>query len=151
MKLSNNFTMNEFIRSSAGEKMGINNTPPPELIPALLATAQMLERIRELTMAPIKILSGYRSKDVNQIVGGAKNSDHMRGQAVDIICPGFGSPFALASLIADNLASASVGRVIYERKRHIQWVHVSTATPSNGREKILTICDARIYTGLVDS
>ncbi|MCB0975364.1 MAG: DUF882 domain-containing protein [Actinobacteria bacterium] len=46
-----------------------------------------LEALREASGGPITIISGYRDPAYNQLVGGAKNSQHMYGRAVDI---GFG-------------------------------------------------------------
>ncbi len=50
----------------------------------------LLDSIRERLGAPIIVLSGYRCAKHNAEVGGAKNSYHMRGQAVDITTPKMG-------------------------------------------------------------
>lgn len=44
-----------------------------------------LERLRSIRQKPIKIVSGYRCPAHNAAVGGARNSYHIRGQAVDIM------------------------------------------------------------------
>lgn len=49
--------------------------------PKLIA---MLEQIRAHFMAPITIVSGYRSPAHNAKVKGAKNSMHVQGKAADI-------------------------------------------------------------------
>lgn len=43
-----------------------------------------LDSVREQFGKPIKVTSGYRDKGHNHKVGGAKNSRHMHGDAVDI-------------------------------------------------------------------
>lgn len=39
-----------------------------------------------LMVGELKINSGYRSEDLNEMVGGVPNSQHMKGQAADIRC-----------------------------------------------------------------
>lgn len=45
------------------------------------------ENIRLIVGAPVKILSAYRSPTHNAEVGGAKNSQHMEGRALDLQPP----------------------------------------------------------------
>lgn len=40
----------------------------------------------------LKINNGYRCLALNKLVRGALNSDHMKGLAIDFICPIFGTP-----------------------------------------------------------
>ena len=46
----------------------------------------MLDDAREYADVPFKITSSWRSKEHNEKIGGAKNSAHLRGCAVDIAC-----------------------------------------------------------------
>lgn len=41
-----------------------------------------------LFKSPIKINSFFRSSEVNKAVGGAKNSQHLKGEAIDIDATG---------------------------------------------------------------
>lgn len=45
---------------------------------------KVLDPVRELYGKPIKVNSGFRSKEVNAKIGGAKNSHHMLGTCADI-------------------------------------------------------------------
>lgn len=47
---------------------------------------EALERLRELWGNPIVITSGYRCANHNREVGGAKESRHTKGFAVDVVC-----------------------------------------------------------------
>lgn len=102
MRLTTHFDLSEFTGSQTAARKGINNTPPPEIIPALEYTAQGLEGVRILLGVPIIISSGYRSPALNKAVGGAKNSQHVLGQAVDFTAPGFGTPRAVMDRIVDS-------------------------------------------------
>jgi zinc D-Ala-D-Ala carboxypeptidase len=44
MQLSPHFELSELTASSKAKILGIDNTPPPELIPRLVLVAEMLER-----------------------------------------------------------------------------------------------------------
>lgn len=53
-----------------------------------IVLADEFEAIRALCGLPLTVLSGYRTTDWNHHVGGAVNSQHIRGRAIDIRCPG---------------------------------------------------------------
>jgi len=46
----------------------------------------ILQPCREKIGLPIKINSGYRSKKLNELIGGSKTSYHLSGKAADITC-----------------------------------------------------------------
>jgi uncharacterized protein YcbK (DUF882 family) len=50
---------------------------------------------------PIIISSGYRSEEVNMKCGGAKNSNHLTGCAVDIKCYGPEQMIRMAGILLD--------------------------------------------------
>lgn len=47
---------------------------------------EALQKLREEYGRPMIVTSGYRCKKHNEKVGGAKTSQHLRGNAVDIKC-----------------------------------------------------------------
>jgi zinc D-Ala-D-Ala carboxypeptidase len=102
MKLSTHFTLAEFTTSQTAARRGIDNTPPPEVMAALHRTALGLEMVRALIQAPIQITSGYRSPALNKAVGGSARSQHTRGEAADIVAPGFGTPSDLVRAIVGH-------------------------------------------------
>jgi hypothetical protein len=143
-----NFTLAEFTRSNKAAELRIDNTPAPEVIPRLLATAHTLQRIRDRLGKPIIITSGYRCQALNRAVGGVTSSDHQSGQAADIVAPGFGTPHELAAWIAPRVAEFGVGQLILERIKGKQWVHVSTRIPFDPVDRIITITDAGTRPGI---
>jgi len=121
MNLSSHFTLDEFTTSQTAARLGLDNTPPPEVMPALLKTAQGMEAVCvRLGGAPISVSSGYRSPAVNKAVGGSANSQHTKGEAVDFICPRFGSPADVAAALRGS--GIEYDQLILEFGR---WVHIS--------------------------
>lgn len=144
-----NFKLEEFIRSDVARVLGVDNTPPPEVMVDLQRTAEGLERLRAVVDdLPIQILSGYRCLSLNRAVNGSLNSQHMKGQAADIICPKLGPVDTFARIIAVNAKALGVDQVIKERNgRGALWVHVSfTLTP---RHEALTLTTAGLVAGIV--
>lgn len=77
--------MNELTRSERALARGINNTPGPEAAARLDVLARrLLDPVRELRGAPLKVNSGYRCPALNKAVGGAASSQHLLGEAADI-------------------------------------------------------------------
>lgn len=84
--MTTNFTLEELYRSSFAIRNNIDNTPNEKQTENLRFVANNLEYIREkLGNYPILVTSGFRNKEINKAVGGARNSDHLEGLAVDII------------------------------------------------------------------
>lgn len=151
MQLSNHFTLEELTRSSTARDLGIDNTPPAEIVPRLVYVAEMLERIRAaLGGVPIIVSSGYRCDALNRAVGGAKDSDHTRGHAADIQAPAFGNPQTLAKRLQRDQDLLQIGQLILEGVKGKQWVHVSTHAPMLATNRVLTITDAGTVVGIHD-
>ena len=80
------FTFGELCKSDVAMQKRIENTPTDAETIEHLNTLmdECLDKVRELWGKPIGVNSGYRSPELNRAVGGAKNSQHMRGEAADI-------------------------------------------------------------------
>jgi len=148
MQLTQHFTLEELTRSNKAAELGIDNTPPPELVPRLVMVAEMLERIRSTINCPVVVTSGYRCQTLNQAVGGATTSDHPQGHAADIISPRYGTATELANALAPLVSVLGIGQLILEGVRGRQWVHVSTHVPEKATNRVLTITDAGVVQGI---
>ena len=122
MKLSPNFTLEELTFSQVASRRGIDNTPPPKVKDNLERLALFLEQVRKVVNKPISISSGYRSREVNESVGGSKTSQHCEGCAADFNVKGM-SPDAVVRAIVT--ADIPYDQVILEFD---SWVHISVPT-----------------------
>ena len=85
MKLSEHFTLEEMLHSETAEKKHIENRINAVEVNNLVRLCQkVLEPLREHFHQPIHINSGFRCQALNKAVGGATNSYHTKGRAVDI-------------------------------------------------------------------
>jgi len=148
MNLSPHFTLTELVASNKARQLGLDNTPPPELMPRLILLAEMLERIRSTLGVPVVVTSGYRSRPLNQAVGGVTSSDHTQGHAADIVVPRFGTAYQVAKTLAPLVSTLGIGQIILEGIGGKQWVHVSTRTPEKMSNRVITITDAGAQLGI---
>jgi zinc D-Ala-D-Ala carboxypeptidase len=123
MNITPHFTLEEM---SVTQIRGIDNTPPQDLVRRLMAVCNTLEVVRWLLgNAPMLITSGYRCPEINDRVGGAKDSAHLQGWAADFVCPAFGPPLKIAYAIADS--AIKFDQLINEGAKgtSLGWVHIS--------------------------
>ena len=132
MKLSKNFSLQEFQYSYTADSNGIDNTVPAYLYSNLKTLAERLQLIRDAINLPITISSGYRSPELNKLVGGAATSQHQLGLAADIVCSGL-SAQALYEVIVD--LGISFDQLIIEKAGGKEWVHISVQ-PAERNEKM---------------
>lgn len=79
------FTIKELTASSTADKCGIDNTPSKEVIDNLNKLVDnILDPARRKLGDVIIVNSGYRCEELNKILLGAKNSQHIKGEAADI-------------------------------------------------------------------
>jgi zinc D-Ala-D-Ala carboxypeptidase len=143
-KLSEHFTEKEMTFTQVRKP----NVLTPEARARLkLLCEKVLEPIREHFKLPVKINSAYRAPEVNKAVGGAKNSQHMLGEAADIEILGVDN-LVLAHWIANNLEFDQVISEFYvPGDPTAGWVHVSFRE-GNNRKQTLTVSGGKTTTGL---
>ena len=86
---------------------------------------------------PIIINSGYRSPAVNQLAGGATNSNHLTGCAVDIRCAGKEQMIRYASILLDiaDGTKQDYDELLLEQHGSVCWLHFAVR-PKDNRRKI---------------
>jgi len=86
------FTISEFIKSDTALKMRLWNGANKEIEENIRALVDnVLDPLRERYGRPIYVTSGYRCPKLNNAVNGAPNSQHMRGEAADIVARPLGA------------------------------------------------------------
>ena len=84
-QISKHISYTESVFSAKAKSAQIPNVPNETQLEAMqLVATKLFEPLREWYGKPIKINSFFRNPEVNKLVGGAKNSNHMRGEAIDI-------------------------------------------------------------------
>lgn len=141
MKLSTNFELEEFLQSQTAIRKGIKEqfTPSQDVIDNLKdVCVNILEPIRNWLKSPVKISSGYRCEKLNKSIGGAKNSQHTTGEAVDIDL-GRSKNLELLNWIKGNLEFDQLLNEYPNEKEEPSWVHVSFTTKRKNRKQFLVI------------
>jgi zinc D-Ala-D-Ala carboxypeptidase len=135
MNISEHITYDEAVYSSTAIKNGIENIPNSEQLSAMKLTAEkVFEPLRKgLGGNPIHIDSFFRSKELNVKIGGASNSQHMTGEAMDIVYSGGNKN--MFNYIVNNL---EYDQVIWEfgDENNPAWVHVSYSKTHNRKQKL---------------
>lgn len=147
MQLSPHFSLQEATFSSTAQRNGIENQPSPEHLENMKYTAMKMEAVRQiLDNRPIYVTSWYRSPQLNKLIrGSSPTSQHSKGQAVDFICQGYGSPGRIALELRKHKDILEYDQLILEPG----WVHISFV-PENPRMKELTFKEKGNYlNGLV--
>ena len=139
-QLTEHFSLEELTASNTAVRLGIDNTPPPEIVPHLVVNAQGLERIRNVTWQPLIVHRGYSCEALERILTAkdfaawcarhAKDpamawpeyfarKAHPKGYATDFICPAFGPPPEIVRVIRGS--GIKFDQLIEEGA----WVHAS--------------------------
>lgn len=132
MNLSAHVTIEEFERSEAAIRHGISNKMTAfDIERAKELCENVFEPIRAHVGKPIRINSGFRSPAVNKRIGGAKNSQHVLGEAMDLDL----HDRVLFEWIIDNI---EYDQLIFEggTTDKADWFHISFRKGRNRKQTI---------------
>ena len=143
-RLSEHFTLAELTKT----KTGIENVPNEEQVNNLKRLCGWLEQLRRRWNNiygdgddPIIINSGFRSSEVNKAVGGAPNSNHLTGCAVDIHVSGMEQLIRYAAILLDisDERQEDFDELLLERSpKGTYWLHFAVR-PFGNRRKVRLI------------
>lgn len=127
MRITDNFTLEEFTRSTTATANNIDNTPTAyERENIIRLVKDILQPIRNKYGKAITVTSGYRSPVLNRYVKGSSTSQHLKGEAADITST---DNKKLWDIIVDmiNNNEITVGQLIWEKgtKKCPSWIHIS--------------------------
>ena len=160
-KLSEHFTLGEFTKS--GSHPEVYNIPSHEAIENMKRLCIWLEVLREryndkyvvphplssrpsvargeISEEPIRLNSGYRSPQLNRAIGGAPNSNHLTGCAVDIRVSGMEQLIRYAAILLDyaDESKQDFDELLIEKNRYgAIWLHFAVR-PKDNRRKVAFI------------
>jgi len=133
MQLSPHFSYKEFIASEMAARHGINNEMPGDLITNARALCENVLEPARAALGPLRINSGYRCKALNSRIRGATHSQHVQGEAADIV------PLASGVSLGDLFRWLVSNDVPVDQCLHEfgSWIHVSTSLTKPLRRSFL--------------
>jgi hypothetical protein len=121
-RLTANFNLWEFLYSETAVKYGLLDEQlkitEHDILNLKRLCENVLQPLRNEMHESIRINSGYRSKALNDKIGGAANSEHMQGKAADIYVPG------KMQQAFNTIKSKYKFRQLINEK-NLTWIHVS--------------------------
>lgn len=133
MKLTNNFSLSEMLISGAAYRYKYYEqfAPSENVVQNLKELCEnVLQPLRDNLGVPVHVSSGYRCKRVNDKIGGAKTSQHVKGQAADIQIAGITTIDVCKKIVEMGI---NFDQMIEE---YGSWVHISF-NARNNRKQIL--------------
>jgi len=136
--ISEHISYKEGVYSITALRLGLNNDPTKAHLTNMeLLAEKVFEPLRKHVNGPIKINSFYRGPELNKAIGGSANSQHCKGQAMDIDdVYGYMSNAEMYEYIKNNL---SFDQMIWEfgNSDNPDWVHVSYVNEEANRNRCL--------------
>tara|TARA_R100000541_G_C1887366_1_gene83145 strand:+ start:823 stop:1284 length:462 start_codon:yes stop_codon:yes gene_type:complete len=136
--ISDHITYAEAIHSNTAKRKGIDNTPNPTQIAAMITVAEMVfEPLRKWANGAIKVNSFFRSSSLNEAIGGVSSSQHCKGEAIDLDdVYGNKSNAEMFMYIRENL---NFDQLIWEfgTDMNPNWIHVSYVDKDQNRNRCL--------------
>lgn len=137
------FSIGELCQSNVADLKGIpNHANTYQRMNLEKLILRVLDPIRSLYGKPIYVNSGFRSEKLNELVGGAKNSQHIQGKAADITA---GNPRENKKLLDVIMFLFQEGDIEFDQlinekpiNGEPSWIHISY-NEDNNRCQVLTI------------
>lgn len=135
MNLSENFTLDEAIRSHKADELHIDNSlPKDKLIDATAFAKNVIQPLRDRIGEIFDISSWWRCPGLNHAVGGVSTSAHLSATAIDFLIHGKTAKqtFDLV-LIALKDLHITFDQIIIEKntKTGVMWVHLGVKKKGN--------------------
>lgn len=138
MKLSENLSIAEATYSATALRKGIVNKPTVTHLISLKAVANnIFQPCRNHFGKPLRVTSGYRSKALNKAIGGSNNSQHSKGEALDMQSTDGYTNRELFMFIKDHLTFDQLIGEFPDNVGEFAWVHCSYKEEGNRGEVLI--------------
>ena len=141
MKISKHIAYKEATKSITAKRNGIHNTPGKTQVSNMKRIAgKVFEPLREaMGSIPIGISSFFRSIKLNRKIGGSANSQHCKGEAMDIDADIYGG-VTNVEIFHWLRKNAIFDQLIWEfgTEQEPDWVHVSRVEKGNRGEVLVS-------------
>ena len=130
-RISRDFTWEEMTYSRVAVENGLLNEPPFEVRLVMMELVKrLLQPLRGTYGKPIAITSGYRSPEVNRLVGGVPSSQHVKGEAADCYVP---DPKVLLDVLLFSKLPFDQA-ILYKQKK---FLHLSLRVNGENRYQVI--------------
>jgi len=138
-KVGATLTLAECIKSETAIRKQIDNTPTQEHFEAMfLLATKVYDPLCKKLGAKLPFTSFYRSPKLNRAIGGSANSQHSKGQAIDIDVDSMAS---ITNSVVFNaiLNLFDFDQLIWEfgDSKNPAWVHVSYKKKGNRKQVLV--------------
>lgn len=116
------FSLDELTHTDTGISNSIPIAETNPILHNLVILRTVLNVIRGLIGRPIVVNSAFRSREVNEAVGGVPTSNHCLGRAADIASP-FGDDSDLYRICKQLFDQGVLSEFIYYPDRH--FIHIA--------------------------
>ena len=131
-QISEHISYFEATNSNTANRKGITNIPTPEILKAMTNVANAcFEPLRVWYGKPIRVSSFYRCTLLNDVLGGSKTSQHVKGEAIDLTVGDKAENKRLFEWLKDN--------VVYDQlinEYDYAWVHISLKYSDNRNQTL---------------
>ncbi len=130
-RISRDFTWEKMTYSRVAVENGLLNEPPFEVRLVMMELVKrLLQPLRVAYGKPIAITSGYRSPEVNRLVGGVPSSQHVKGEAADCYVP---DPKVLLDVLLFSKLPFDQA-ILYKQKK---FLHLSLRVNGENRYQVI--------------
>lgn len=149
MNIGKYTTLEKLCKSQSAQRHDIDNIPDAIQLSNL---KELIENVYDPLCnhfnRAIPISSGFRSRVLNSVIGGAKNSQHATGQAIDLDCDGDGTPITNNAVFYWLFNNVEFDQLIWEfgDDRSPSWVHVSFNSQGNRKQVLRAFKGGRYET-----
>lgn len=123
MQLTPHFTLEELAGTSIEKYQKKNLEAAKQQMGKMYMLAGFAERIREIIGQPLIISSGYRCISLNNYLGGALVSQHLLGEALDIVCKNMTAKGMFDKILKSDLKYDQM--ILETNKAGTTWLHIS--------------------------